>query len=184
MSQAGIQLGRTEQTNEGASAMNSLIEPTIDHSLTIAHNHASIGDVAHGLLAALRRVRWVVDEVGGHTLVSMLDGAIRDRLIIRHLRNARCGEIEIPASMPRPGADSAAAETIMVNAAETCMVYAAEKSDTSDLMLTVFILLDRLTETLHCAPRYAELMDWLRLGEETMGDIGDAEAVGKPTILH
>jgi hypothetical protein len=164
--------------------MNSLIEPTIDHSLTIAHNHASIGDVAHGLLAALRRVRWVVDEVGGQTLVSMLDGAIRDRLIIRNLRNVRCGEIEIPASMPRPGADSVAAETIMVNAAETCMVYAAEKSDTSDLMLTVFILLDRLTETLHCAPRYGELMAWLRIGEDSPEFDDDIEVVGRPTVLH
>src|SRR5271168_1497710 len=72
-------------------AMTYMIEPTIDHSLTIAHNHASVGDVAYGLLAALRRVRWVVDEVGGYTMVSMLDGAIRDRLIIRHLRNARSG---------------------------------------------------------------------------------------------
>jgi|GEM_PF-5549121 hypothetical protein len=163
---------------------HSLIEPTIDHSLTIAHNHAGVGDVAHGLLAALRRVRWVVDEVGGYAMVSMLDGAIRDRLIIRNLRNARCGETEVPASMPRPGADSAAAETIMISAADACMVYAAQKPDTSDLMLTVFVLLDRLTETLHCAPRYAELMDWLRVGEEEMDDRDPAEQTGRPTSLH
>src|ERR1700689_780667 len=133
-------------------AMNSLIEPTIDHSLTIAHDHASIGDVAHGLLAALRRVRGAVDEVGGYTMVSMLDGAIRDRLVIRNLGNAPCGEFEAPAIMPRPGADSAVAQTIIVSAADACMIYATQKSDASDLMLTMFILLDRLTETLHCAP--------------------------------
>jgi hypothetical protein len=164
--------------------MTCMIEPTIDHSLTIAHNHASVGDVAHGLLAALRRVRWVVDEVGGYTMVSMLDGAIRDRLIIRHLRNARCGEFEVPASMPRAGADSAAADTIMISAADACMVYAAQKPDVSDLMLTVFVLLDRLTETLHCAPQYTELMAWLRIGEEQLTE-AEAEEVGaKPTSYH
>ncbi len=164
--------------------MTCMIEPTIDHSITIAHNHASIGDVAHGLLAALRRVRWVVDEVGGYSMVSMLDGAIRDRLIIRNLRNVRCGEIEIPASMPRPGADSAAAETILICAADACMVYAAQKPDVSDLLLTVFVLLDRLTETMHCAPDYYELMAWLRIGAEERDD-DEAEQVGsRPTNFH
>ncbi len=164
--------------------MTCMIEPTIDHSITIAHNHASVGDVAHGLLAALRRVRWVVDEVGGYTMVSMLDGAIRDRLIIRNLRNVRCGETETPAAKPQPGARSAAAETILISAADACMVYAAQKPDVSDLMLTVFVLLDRLTETMHSAPHYAELMDWLRIGEPER-DEEDAEQIGsKPTNFH
>ena len=164
--------------------MTCMIEPTIDHSITIAHNHASVGDVAHGLLAALRRVRWVVDEVGGYTMVSMLDGAIRDRLIIRNLRNVRCGETEIPAAKPQPGADSAAAETILISAADACMVYAAQKPDVSDLMLTVFVLLDRLTETLHSAPHYAELMDWLRIGEPERDEEDSEQLGGKPTNFH
>lgn len=164
--------------------MTSMIEPTIDHSLTIAHSHAPIGDVAHGLLAALRRVRWVVDEVGGYTMVSMLDGAIRDRLIIRNLRNFRSGEREQPASMPRPGAYSAAAEIILISAADACMVYAAQKPDVSDLLLTVFVLLDRLTETLHCAPDYAALMDWLRMSDGR-DEYEDAQEVGsRPTSFH
>jgi hypothetical protein len=164
--------------------MTCLIEPTIDHSLTIAHNHASIGDVAHGLLAALRRVRWVVDEVGGYTMVSMLDGAIRDRLIIRNLRNVRCGAAENAATMPRPGAASGAAETIMISAADACMVYAAQKPDISDLLLTVLVLLDRLTETLHCAPDYDELMAWLKTGRDDW-DEDEAEPVGmRPRSYH
>jgi hypothetical protein len=114
----------------------------------------------------------------------MLDGAIRDRLIIRNLRNIRCGETEIPAAMPRPGARSAAAETILISAADACMVYAAQKPDVSDLMLTVFVLLDRLTETLHSAPHYGELMDWLRIGEPE-DDGEEAEQIGgKPTNFH
>jgi hypothetical protein len=164
--------------------MTCQIEPTIDHSLTIAHNHASVGDVAHGLLAALRRVRWVVDEVGGYTMVSMLDGAIRDRLIIRNLRNKRCGQAETPARMPLPGAASATAGAILISAADACMVYAAQKPDVSDLLLTVFVLLDRLTETLHCAPLYDELMCWLRIGRDDW-DADEAEEIGsRPASFH
>ena len=62
--------------------MTSMIEPTIDQSLMIAHRHAGFGDIAHGLLTALRRVRLAVEEVGGYPMVSILDGAIRDRLPI------------------------------------------------------------------------------------------------------
>jgi hypothetical protein len=164
--------------------MTCLIEPTIDHSLTIAHSHASIGDVAHGLLAAIRRVRWVVDEVGGYTMVSMLDGAIRDRLIIRNLRNARCGEIEVPARRPLPGVDSAAAEVILISATDACMAYAALKTDVSDLLLTVFILLDRLTETLHCAPRFDDLMAWVRDGAEQLEEADPEEVGARPKTLH
>lgn len=161
-----------------------LIEPTIDHSLTIAHSRAPTGDVAHGLLAALRRVRWVVDEVGGYTMVSMLDGAIRDRLLVRGLRNIRAGAAELPARLPMPGAHSAAAEAILVSAADACMVYAAQKTDISDLLFTVLVLLDRLTETLHSAPPYAALMDWLRVeADVTVSE--DSEPMGaRPSFLH
>jgi hypothetical protein len=147
-------------------AMTSMIEPTIDQSLLIAHKHAGMGDVAHGLLIALRRVRIAIEEVGGFPMVSILDGAIRDRLIIRKLRQNRCGEKETPAAMPRPGAGAPTAELILVDAAETCLVYAAQRPDTSDLLLTVFVLIDRLMETLHSAVDGAELLGWLRNEDE------------------
>src|SRR5258708_28506960 len=86
-----------DRTRQGPAFMSfmEMIEPVIDHSLTIVNCRASVGDVAHGLIAALKRIRSAVEEVGGYTMVSILDGAIRDRLIIRGLRAVRSGEKEL-----------------------------------------------------------------------------------------
>ncbi|HVJ52269.1 MAG TPA: hypothetical protein VM689_07395 [Aliidongia sp.] len=147
--------------------MTSMIEPTIDQSLMIAHRHAPVGDVAHGLLTALRRVRVAVEDVGGYAMVSMLDGAIRDRLIIRRLRQDwPAGGAVAAAAMPCPGAHSPIADMILINAAETCLIYAAQHADTSELLLTVFVLLDRLIETLHSAIDCGDLLAWLRAEDD------------------
>jgi hypothetical protein len=64
------------------------------------------------------------------------------------------------------------------------MVYAAQKTDISDLLFTVLVLLDRLTETLHSAPPYAELMDWLRVEADALVS-EDSEPMGvRPSFLH
>ncbi|HEV2674577.1 MAG TPA: hypothetical protein VGV37_08550 [Aliidongia sp.] len=139
-----------------------MIEPVIDHSLTIANNRASVGDVAHGLIAAVKRVRAAVEEVGGYTMVSILEGAIRDRLIIRGLRAARSGERELPATLPVPGPRALVTETIMVAAAETCLIYGADEPDVTGLLYTAFMLVDRLIEALHAAPTVDDLLACLR----------------------
>jgi hypothetical protein len=146
--------------------MTSMIEPTIDQSLMIAHRHAPVGDVAHGLLTALRRVRVAVEEVGGYPMVSMLDGAIRDRLIIRSLRHDWPAGGAVAAVMPCSGAQSPIADMILTNAAETCLIYAAQHADTSELLLTVFVLLDRLIETLHSAVDCGDLLAWLHAEDD------------------
>ena len=161
-----------------------MIEPTIDQSLLIAHKHAGMGDVAHGLLTALRRVRVAVEEVGGYPMVSILDGAIRDRLIIRKLRQNRSGDREVLAAMPRPGAGAPVAEIILVDAAETCLVYAAQRADTSDLLLTVFVLLDRLIETLHSGVDGAELLGWLRSEDEKADAVIGIEPEAAAISVH
>jgi hypothetical protein len=164
--------------------MTCMIEPIIDQSLMIAHKRAPVGDVAHGLLTALRRVRSAVEEVGGYTMVSILDHAIRDRLIIRSLRRARGAEDEAPASMPKAGPHSAVAGMILVDAAEACIIYAAQQSDTSDLLLTVFVLLDRLTETLHSALDCSDLLAWLRAEDEKAEAVTDVEFEAVAASVH
>ena len=143
-----------------------MIEPVIDHSLTIVNNRASVGDVAHGLIAALKRIRSAVEEVGGYTMVSILDGAIRDRLIIRSLRAVRSGEPEMPAVIPVAGSRALLTETIMVAAAETCVVYGAGEPDVTGLLYAAFMLLDRLIEALHAAPTCDDLLACLRADDE------------------
>lgn len=139
-----------------------MIEPVIDHSLIIANSRGSVGDVAHGLVAALKRIRAVIEDDGGYTMVSTLDGAIRDRLIIRGLRAVRSGERELPVIMPVPGPRALAAETIMVAAADTCVLYGADEPTTAGLFYTAFTLVDRLIEALHGAPTCDDLLSCLQ----------------------
>lgn len=148
------------------SSFIEMIEPVIDHSLTIANGRASVGDVAHGLVAALKRIRGAVEEVGGYTMVSILDGAIRDRLIIRGLRAVRSGEPEQPATIPTAGPRALMTETIMVAAAETCVIYSADEPDVTGLLYAAFLLVDRLIEALHAAPTCADLLACLQADDE------------------
>ena len=143
-----------------------MIEPVIDHSLTIANGRASVGDVAHGLIAALKRIRQAIEEVGGYTMVSILDGAIRDRLIMRGLRAVRAGETELPATIPVVGQRALMIETIMVAAADTCVIYGADEPDVTGLLYTAFMLVDRLIEVLHAAPTCDDLLACLQADDE------------------
>lgn len=143
-----------------------MIEPVIDHSLTIANSRASVGDVAHGLIAALKRIRSAIEEVGGYTMVSILDGALRDRLIIRGLRAVRAGETERPATIPVAGPRALMIETIMVAAADTCVIYGADEPDVTGLLYTAFMLVDRLIEVLHAAPTCDDLLACLQADDE------------------
>ena len=143
-----------------------MIEPVIDHSLTIALRRAPVPDVACAILAALKRVRSAIEEVGGYSTVTMVDGAIRDRLLIRKLRNARVGEQDKPARLPVAGPSGNRAETIMVAGAETCLIYGSESDDLTGLLHTSFVLLDRLIEALNGAPDCEELLTRLQEDDE------------------
>ncbi|GGF27128.1 hypothetical protein GCM10011611_36480 [Aliidongia dinghuensis] len=161
-----------------------MIEPVIDHSLTIAHRRASVGDVAHGLIAALKRVRSAIEEVGGYTMVSLLDGAIRDRLIIRGLRAARAGEREQPAALPVPGPRAVETETIMIAAAETCVIYGADAPDITGLLHTAFMLVDRLIEALHAAPTCEDLLACLQADDARDESVFADEAAAEHASVH
>lgn len=145
----------------------TMIEPVIDHSLSLLAGRAATGDVAHGILAAMRRVRQALDEIGGYTLVAMLDETIRDRLIIRRLREHRAGTVSPFGRLPRIGPMADMAETVMVAAADACLVYAADVPDSTGMMSVLLILVDRLIETLGDAPEHRELARWLAGPEET-----------------
>jgi hypothetical protein len=161
-----------------------MIEPVIDHSLTIANSRAEVGDVAHGLVAALKRIRSAVEEVGGYTMVSILDGSIRDRLIIRGLRAARTGERETPATMPVPGPRALATETILVAAAETCVIYGADAPDVTGLLYAAFTLVDRLIEVLHAAPTCDDLLACLQADDERDEIVFADEEQGALASVH
>ncbi len=144
----------------------TLIEPVIDQSLALLRGRATTGDMTQGMVAGLRRVRVTLEELGGYSLVSLVDAAIRDRLIIRNLRRNRIGVGTRVDTLPPGGASTALAATVIVAAVESCLAYALQESDLSSVMVLVFLLVDRLIEILGELPSYNELVAALRLGED------------------
>ena len=57
-------------------------------------------------------------------------------------------------------------ETIMVTAAETCVIYSADEADVSGLLHAAFMLVDRLIEVLHAAPTAEDLLACLQADDE------------------
>jgi hypothetical protein len=165
-------------------AMEDLIEPVIDQSLAIVMRRASDGDVAHGIVAALRRVRTAIDDVGGAAMTGTLDAAIRDRLIVRKMRMNRAGEAIHRGVLPPAGAGAAMSETVLMNTADACLIYSARRNDTTDLLLTIFVLVDRLIETLRGAPDYGDLIQWLRSDEEAAVQAADNVFDGPAASIH
>jgi len=162
----------------------TMIEPVIDHSLSLLNGRAGREDTAHGIMAAIRRVRGALDEVAGDTATSLLDGAIRDRLILRNMRRYQSGEpIEI-IGLPMPGPSAAIAEPILSSAAESCILYAREAPDLSGLLLAVFVLVDRLIEALGATPDCHALVTWLGADPEFGLDIDETDGERVPASLH
>jgi hypothetical protein len=160
----------------------TMIEPVIDHSLSLLSGRVGREDTAHGIMAAIRRVRGALDEAGGDTATSLLDGAIRDRLILRNMRRHQCGEPVEIIGLPVPGPCAAIAEPILSSAAESCILYAREAPDLSGLLLAIFVLVDRLIEALGATPDSHALVTWLGAGFDFDFDDGEPERV--PASLH
>jgi len=144
----------------------TLIEPVIDQSLALLRGRATTGDMTQGMVAGLRRVRVTLEELGGYSLVSLVDAAIRDRLIIRNLRRHRIGLGTRVDTLPPGGIASPLAVTVIVAAVESCLAYALQESDLSGVMVLVFLLVDRLIEILGDLPSYSELAAALRLCDD------------------
>jgi hypothetical protein len=142
----------------------NLIEPIIDHSLSLLPSRTSRSDIAYGLLTALRSVRASLDELGGYDRVALLDGAIRDRMAIRRLREPGAHQ---NVTLPSPGPQDSVGETVMVAAVESCLVYAGQTGRFDGILRVVAILLDRLILVLGRVPDHIAVIDWLRFDPET-----------------
>ena len=158
----------TEQ--KGQIQMNNMIEFVIDHGMTVASSKVSNADLACGVLGALRRVRGVVQEVGDPNALSVLDGGLRDRLLVNGLRSACRGEKDRPVALPQMGPGAGVAEMIMTNAVDYCLTVVANDGRATDVFRVAVVLLDRLMESLNGAPELSDLITQLTLNEESYAD--------------
>jgi hypothetical protein len=157
-----------------------LIEPVIDHSLSILHVRTDGADIACGLLAALKRLRAELEELGGYHTVAILDGAIRDRLAVRCARSGGSDAV-IPLDRLRA---TGLGETVMLATVESCLVYANQETDLGGMMRIITVLLDRLLQTLGGPPEYSALLAVLSDGDHAHTGESGGEADGSAAALH
>jgi hypothetical protein len=147
--------------------MSTMIEHLIDQGLAIAAAKAGPDDIICGVLGALRRVRGLVEEIGGSNTVPMLDSCLRNRVIIRSLRLG--GGWSAPAKplpLPLPGQHAFMAETILASAAEACLLVKSPDSDDSEIFMLIFVLVDRLFELMGGVPDTGALFARIRDEDE------------------
>lgn len=124
-------------------------------ALAAAEKRASPGDVAHGVLAALRRLRATADEEAGDAMVAAIDAAIRQNLLTGGLTDRR-GPATI-AALPPVGPGAAAAAVIMESAAESCLAVNAHAPDNEPLEIAVNALTFQIGRHLGGAPGWEEV---------------------------
>jgi hypothetical protein len=163
--------------------MSNMSEFIVDQSLKVAARQASQSDLAYGLMRALRRVRMLIDEIGGPITIPMLDSCLRNRIIIRSLRSGfGRGGPEASLPLPIPGAHALMAEELLTNAAESCLLCKSENTEDGDIFLLAFLLLDRMFELLQGVPDAMALLEQLRESEEESLDTGAILPVAQASV--
>ena len=135
----------------------SLIDTVIASSLDRAARGAGRGDVAHGLLAGLRRIRGVVGAQAGYAAACAVADSIHDQILERSLESFGTA----PVGLPTPGAKAARAATILEDAAMTCLTLNAYFPGNTALTLATRAMTQRLLETVGGAPAWGEVCDAL-----------------------
>jgi hypothetical protein len=163
--------------------MSKQIEQLIDEGLVHARARAGQTDVAYGVLSALKRVYGVIEEIAGPTTMPMLDGCLRNRVVLRALRLGADRAVPAePLPLPVAGAKGVLAEAILVSAAESCLALKSIMAEDGDVFMLAFVLIDRLFEAMDGVPDAAALLIGLR-DDGDMPAEGDAVA-GTPAILR
>ncbi|HTH97130.1 MAG TPA: hypothetical protein VL574_06900 [Stellaceae bacterium] len=165
--------------------MSTQIEQLIDEGLAQARVRASCADVAYGLVAALKRIYALIEEIAGPTTMPMLDGCLRNRIILRSLRlTPRLAGPAASLPLPVAGPHAALAETILVSAAESCLATKSLTSEEGDIFMLAFIMIDRLFELLGGVPDAGELLARLRDDDEDLRIDGEASAEAPVMLRH
>ena len=148
--------------------LQSLIDTVIAVSVDRAARGAGKGDVAHGLLAGLRRIRGVVGAQAGYGAACALGDSIHDQILERSLENYGSA----PVGLPPPGAGAARAASILEDAAMTCLTLNAYFPGNTALTLATRVMTLRLLDTVGGAPAWSDVSTALGGAEADAGEDG------------
>jgi len=141
--------------------LQTLIDTVITSSMDRAARGAGKGDLAHGLLAGLRRIRGVVGAQAGYGAACAIGDSIHDQILERALESFGTA----PVGLPPPGAAASRAATILEDAAMTCLTLNAYFPGNTALTLATRVMTQRLLETVGGAPAWTEVSDALHSHE-------------------
>ena len=153
------------------------IEAVIELAIKTARRRAPSGDVAAGLVAALRRIRAALDEESP-TMASQLDATVRDVLIAANLGRR---EVPPPVPLPAPGAAAPFASIVLEDAALTCIALNAHTPDNSALHTAICVFAARLVAELGGTPAIGTVLDSIRAGRS---DGSDTTPIPVSASLH
>jgi hypothetical protein len=137
---------------------HSGIEAVIELAIRTARRRAPSGDIAMGLVAALRRIRAALDEESP-IMASQLDASVRDVVIAANLGRR---EVPAPVALPEPGPAAAFASIVLDDAALTCLALNAHTEDNSALHAAICVFAARLVAELGGAPAIGAVLDRIR----------------------
>lgn len=159
--------------------LQALINTVIASSIDRAARGAGKGDLAHGLLAGLRRIRGVVGAQAGYGAACAIGDSIHDQILERSLESFGAK----PVALPPPGAAASRAATILEDAAMTCLTLNAYFPGNTALTLATRAMTQRLLETVGGAPAWCEVCEALRC-PETEDEEADSEDRWTSLALH
>jgi hypothetical protein len=165
--------------------MSTIIEHLIDQGLAVASSKAAPNDLVCGVLGALRRVRSLVEEIGGANTVPMLDSCLRNRVILRSMRlGGGWSAPAVPLPLPQPGPAAHSAEIIIASAAEACLMSPSEGTDDTEIFMLIFVMVDRLFELLGGVPSIEELFARIRGADEAFFDAEPVVQNSVAAVVH
>lgn len=145
------------------SQLHSLIGTVIASAMDRASRDAGPGDLAHGLLAALRRLRAIVGVQAGYAAACSLDDGIHEFLLGRAMEGFGTGAA--PVALPPRGPNAFRACAILEDTAMSCLTLNAFFKGNTALDIAVRVFSERLVECLGGVPSWGVVIDELRSQE-------------------
>jgi len=154
--------------------LHSLISTVIASAMDRAARGAGEGDLVHGVLAGLKRLRAIVGSQAGYSAACGLDDSVHDIFLQRSLESFGSGAVAVP--LPPRGPNAIRACAILEDVAMSCLTLNAFFKGNTALDLGVQVLTERLIECAGGVPDWGAVIDELRSqdvdAEETANEDG------------
>jgi hypothetical protein len=149
------------------SKLNSLIGAVVGTAMDRAAKGATTGDLAHALLAGLRRIRITVASQAGYGAACGLDDSIHE--VLTEVQRAMSAAGRPPVPLPPLSPSASRAAIILEDAAMSCLALNGWFPGNTAIAMGVSALTTRLIETLGGVPEWGAVLTELR-GRDGAGD--------------